>query len=197
MKPATRAIILKYLRTLHSWLGIIVMPWVLIAGFTGFYLNHKQAVLSIIESAPYDESQFDEWPDPKEGTVTQALKLASQNWTDELVSTIEEKTYHDRPAIIVTKPTGQIIVSKPTGHYFLKTNFRRQTFAPDGTLLDTKIYWNSVFGWLHTRGWLGTRFGTLLMDITSIALIVFALSGMFLWWMPRAKKFGRMIRRKA
>ncbi len=197
MKPATRATILKTLRTLHGWLGVIIMPWVLIAGFTGFYLNHKQAVLSVIEPAPYDEAQFDTWPDPQEGTLTQALKLAAQNWTDERVSTIEEKPYHNRPAIIVTKPSGQIIVSKPTGHYYIKTTFRRKTFAPDGTELDSKIYWGSIFGWLHARGWLGTRFGTWLMDITSLALIAFALSGMFLWWMPRAKKFARLVRRKA
>lgn len=195
MQQATKAKLLKYLRSFHGWLGILILPWVLVAGLTGFYLNHARAINALILPPAFDESVFDDWPDPQEGTLTQALKLAAGNWTDEQVKTIEDKPYHNRPAIIVTKPSGQVIVSKPTGHYYIKTWLTRKTYTPDGQLLDRHIYWGSLFKMLHTRGWFSTAPGTWLADITSLALVGFALSGIFLWWMPRAKKIRRALRR--
>ena len=41
---------LRFCRTIHSWLGAIVMPWVLIIGATGLYLNHERFVLNLIDS---------------------------------------------------------------------------------------------------------------------------------------------------
>ncbi|MBL9048118.1 MAG: hypothetical protein JNK34_12550, partial [Tabrizicola sp.] len=31
----------RLVRTLHSWLGLLILPWVILAGFTGLYMNHE------------------------------------------------------------------------------------------------------------------------------------------------------------
>lgn len=194
MKQANTARFLKVLRTFHSWIAIIVFPWVLIIGLTGFYLNHSKMILGWFEATAYDEIQFSEWPDIEVTRFT-ALNVAAEIWPDERVQKVEFSDYHDRPSIIIEKASGSVIVSEATGHYFVKTRLTRKTYAPDGTELHSKIYWGSAFKTLHTRGWLSSRFGTWLVDITSISLVIFSVSGIFLWWMPRAKKFARLVRR--
>ena len=195
MQQQTRAKILKILRTSHAWLAIVVLPWILMIGLTGFYMSHAKAVIKFMEPPSYDETLFADWPDSIQVTRETALNLAESIWLGEEVRKFTHKAYHDRPSYIMDLPSGQVIVSWATGHYFVKYGFTRETYAPDGTLLHSKKYWGSIFKVLHTRGWLSNRFGTWIADITSFSLVFFSLTGMFLWWMPRAKKIGRMVRR--
>lgn len=189
-----RAAVLRMLRTVHGWLGVFILPWIIILGLTGFYLNHWQAVLSLLEPAPYDESRFDEWPVTEPVTLEAARAVALRVWPDEPIRRVREVTYHRRPAFEFRKDSGYVIVTRPTGHYFVKTRFRRRTYAPDGTLLHSKIYWGPLFKRLHETGWIDRRLGTWLADITALAMVFFGLSGLALWLLPR---LGRARRRRA
>lgn len=40
---------MRLLKTIHSWLGVIVLPWVLIIGFTGLFLNHQSLVMGLLD----------------------------------------------------------------------------------------------------------------------------------------------------
>jgi len=195
MQRPTRANTLKILRISHAWVAILVLPWVLLIGLTGFYMNHARLISKFIEPAAYDESLFEAWPNSVETTRESALVLAESIWPGEEVTKLVSKSYHTRPSYIMELPSGQVIVSRATGHYFVKYGFTRETYAPDGTLLNSKKYWGSIFKTLHARGWLGSRFGTWIADITSLSLVFFSLTGVFLWWLPRAKKIGRMVHR--
>ncbi len=195
MKQATKARLLKSLRTIHGWMGIIIFPWILIIGFTGFYLNHSRMVLSWFEGPSYDESQFADWPDIG-ADEAMARALAQQLWPDQRLDRIDFDSYHGRQAILITVGDGQVILSQPTGHYFVKEGFTRKTFAPDGTLLHNKVYWGSAFKTLHTRGWLTSTFGTFIADVIAFALMIFAISGLIVWWLPRTKKIGRLFKRQ-
>ncbi|NOR64269.1 MAG: hypothetical protein GQ535_17505 [Rhodobacteraceae bacterium] len=190
MKQATKAKLLKFFRVTHGWLGVIVFPWIFVIGLTGLYLNHKSLVLDWIGSSAYDESQFADWP-VQDVTVTQALAIAKTYWPNEDVQSLKDDTYHDHDSFIFKKDSGRIIITQDTGHYFVKTNLTRRTFAPDGTLLHKKIYWASVFKWLHVRGWLNSDLGTWLADITAVAMVFFSLSGLWLFFAPRLKKIAR------
>jgi len=194
MTPASKAKLLKFFRITHGWLGLIVFPWILVIGLTGLYLNHGKLVLGWIGASEYDESQFAEWPDAQGVSMTDALTLAQSIWPNEAVTAISGGQYHGFESISFTKESGKIIVAQPTGHYFVKTNLTRKTYAPDSTLLHKKIYWSSVFKWLHVRGWLSTTFGTWLADITAGSMVLFSLSGLFMFFMPRAKKITRAVR---
>lgn len=175
-------------KTLHGWLGVIVLPWVIIIGLTGLFLNHERLVLGWLEGAGYDETQFDRWPDPHPLTATEARALAEQVLPGETLTLASDTVYHDRKAAIFDAKATQVIVALATGHYWIKTDFRRTTHAPDGSLLDTKTYWGAVFKRLHVRGWLSNQFGTWAADITAAAMVVFGLSGIILFLLPRLRR---------
>ncbi len=185
--------VLRTLRTVHGWLGILVLPWVIIIGMTGFYLNHSRTILNWVQGPAYNERTLLDWPGSKPVDEVEASLIASRYWSDVPFNEINAITYHDFPALQFRKTSGQVIVVKESGHYYVKTNYQRSTFAPDGTRVHHKYYWSSILGELHVRGWIGNTFGRWFADITALSMIVFGLSGMFLWWMPRSKRVKRFL----
>lgn len=78
----------RTLKTLHSWLGILILPWILVIGMTGLYLNHWQFVNRVLTQASYDESQFDRWPNPVEQNLEGTILLAQTLWPDNNVRNV-------------------------------------------------------------------------------------------------------------
>lgn len=187
----SRGRILRLFRTVHGWLGVFIFPWVIVIGATGFFLNHPKPFLWVLEGPKYAESKFDEWPVTEPATIDMARLVALSVWPDEAIVETKEKIYHDRQSFEFKKASGRIIVTQPTGHYFVKTNYTRRTYAPDGELLHSKIYWGSIFKGLHRAGWLGRSLGTWLADLTSLAMVIFGCTGAIVWWAPRSRRLLR------
>lgn len=179
---------MKVLRTTHSWLGIMVFPWIIIIGLTGVYLNHSQAIYSFIKQAKFSESQFKEKPRAEWGTREKARSISNLAWNNQPVTKVWEGPYHGRPSIYVKNPKGLTVLSIRTGHYYLKTRYTRRTFSPDGELLHTKYYWGAVFKVLHRAGWLGGALGTWIADVVGLVMMIFGISGMLMWSIPRVKR---------
>lgn len=184
---------LKFLRKLHSWLGIIALPWVILFGVTGFYLNHPDVIRSILPLTSYEDvgSRFEVLPKPL--TMEEAEKIAQAYWPESQMKSVSKSVYHGHEAINFEREAGQIIVAVDTGHYYVKSRLKNLQFSPDGDLVGRKIYWNYVFGVFHRTGWLGWSLGTILADITSLALITFGISGMVLWYLPKHKGLKRRL----
>lgn len=179
---------MRLLKTLHGWLGVIVLPWVIIIGLTGLFLNHERLVMGWLEGEGYDEAQFDVWPGAMPVTLDDAKALALRLYPDTDFSLGDDRTYHGREAAIFEAGGTQVIVALQSGHYWVKTDTSRVTHAPDGTVLETRTYWESIFKRLHVRGWLTSAFGTWLADITATAMVVFGLSGIVLFLVPRLRR---------
>jgi hypothetical protein len=179
---------MRVLKTVHGWLGVFVLPWVIIIGLTGLFLNHEGLVLRVLEGEGFDEAQFDTWPDPKPMTVAEARALAERLYSGQTPTLDNDTAYHGRMASILNLPGAQVIVALKTGHYWIKTDFHRETHAPDGTVLDAKTYWGSILKRLHVRGWLTSTFGTWLADITATAMVIFGLTGIVLFLLPRLRR---------
>ena len=184
---------LKFLRKLHSWLGIIALPWVILFGVTGFYLNHPDVIRSILPLTSYEDvgSRFEVLPKPL--TMEEAERIAQAYWPESQMKSVSKSVYHGHEAINFEREAGQIIVAVDTGHYYVKSRLKNLQFSPDGDLVGRKIYWNYVFGVFHRTGWLGWSLGTILADITSLALITFGVSGMVLWYLPKHKGLKRRL----
>lgn len=195
MKQATKAKLLKTFRVAHGWLGLFVFPWILVIGLTGIYQNHSKLVLGWIGSSNYDESQFADWTRDQPMTLAEAGAIAHTVWPEEGIREFTNEPYHDMASYIFRKESGRIIVTKATGHYYVKTSLTNRLYNPDGVELHKKIYWGSVFNWLHERGWLSNRFGTWLADITAGSMAVFALTGLFMFFLPRTKKIARRVKK--
>lgn len=194
MSQKIRIRVLRFLRKIHSLLGVIIFPLVLVVGLTGFYLNHSNLFYAFVGPQQIDETSFNNWPDIKPVTIASVAGLAKSIWPNAEITRIFRGDYHNRPSLNAETQKGTVIVSRDTGHYYVKTRYTRKTFDPDGTQLHSKTYWGTLFKGLHTRGWPSDRFGTLLSDLTSIALMVFALSGAIVWWVPRIRRLGRKTR---
>lgn len=179
---------MRLLKTVHGWLGVIVLPWVIIIGLTGLFLNHERLVMGWLESGGYDEAQFDAWPAARPVTVADAQALAQSLLPGENLVQSGDTRYHGREAAIFEASGTQVIVALQTGHYWVKTDLRRVTYAPDGTVLARKTYWEGIFKRLHVRGWLTSDFGTWAADITAAAMVVFGLTGIVLFLMPRLRR---------
>jgi len=179
---------MRLLKTLHGWLGVLVLPWVIIIGLTGLFLNHEGLVLGWLDGGGYDEATFDAWPGAQPLTVDAARALAERLLPGQSLTLDPDRSYHGREAASFDAVGIKVIVALKTGHYWVKTDFRRVTHAPDGTVLEAKTYWGAIFKRLHVRGWLTSTFGTWAADITAAAMVVFGLSGIVLFLMPRLRR---------
>ena len=179
---------MRFLKTLHGWLGVFVLPWVILIGLTGLFLNHEGLVLGWIKGEGYEEARFDTWPGAQPVTVDAARALAEAVVPGQTLTLDPDRSYHGREVATFDTVGTQVIVALKTGHYWVKTDLRRVTHAPDGTVLEAKTYWGSVFKRLHVRGWLTATFGTWLADITAAAMVIFGLTGIILFLLPRLRR---------
>lgn len=179
---------MRLLKTVHGWLGVLVLPWVIIIGLTGLFLNHEGLVLGLLASEAYDETQFEAWPDPRPMTAEDARAFVEQLYPDQPVNSSSDKSYRGREVATFDIDGTRVIVALKTGHYWIRTDFRRVAHAPDGSVLETKTYWGSLFKRLHTRGWVTRALGTWAADITAAAMVVFGLSGIVLFLVPRLRR---------
>lgn len=190
----TKAQTLKTLRSLHGWLGVILLPWIIAIGATGFYLNHARMILDVIEPEAFEESTLIDWPGAASVNRSAATDIAAQYWPQDLpVSEPSNVSYHGFDAYEFEHADGTVIVAQETGHYYVKSDYTRRTFAPDGTEVHSKIYWSTIFKRIHTRGWFDSRFASWLADITAVSMMLFGLTGIVLFWLPRARRFQRAI----
>lgn len=185
--------LLKLLRLVHSYLGLIALPWVIFFGVTGFYLNHPDIVLSAFPYKSYEDvgNEFPLREIPL--TAEQAAEIARDIWPNSKMQSIERGTYHGHDVITFIREAGRIIVAVDTGHFYTKSNIKNTLYTPSGKVAARKIYWRYVFGVFHRTGWLGWSLGTILADLTALALIIFGCSGLALWYIPKHKRLMRRL----
>jgi hypothetical protein len=185
---------LRLCRTVHGWLGALVMPWVLIIGSTGFYLNHTQLVLSAIGYSEFSENDL---AGASESDVTRQLiqQVAASVWPDERVLESGFVKYRGRQALALKKDSGLIIIPGPrTNHYFVNTTYTEKTYTIDGKLVHQQYNIKSMLKSLHERGWIGNRLGSWLADIVACAMVFFSLSGLIMWLIPRIRKLKGLVK---
>jgi hypothetical protein len=179
---------MRLLKTLHGWLGVIVLPWVILIGLTGLFLNHERLVMGWLEGEGFDEAEFDRWPGAQRLDIAAAQALAEAVLPGQTLTPAKETRYHGREAAVFEAGGTEVIVALQSGHYWVKTDLTRVTHAPDGTVLETRTYWEGIFKRLHEQGWLTRSFGTWLADITAAAMVLFGLSGIVLFLVPRLRR---------
>lgn len=185
----------RLVKTIHSWLGVLILPWVAAIGFTGLYMNHDDLILSLFPTEHYDTAGFDASPLARVQDEASAEAFAERLAPGaELFPDEEADRFRHRDVFTFDAGDYDVIVDRETGFGWTDSRYVTRTYAPDGAWLHTRIRWSRVLSSIHTRGWVGTALGTWLADITAGALVVFGLSGLVLFVMPRLR---RMKNRKA
>jgi hypothetical protein len=187
---------LRICRTMHSWLGALVMPWVLIIGATGFYLNHAQSVLELLGQTELSQSDLDNLTELPV-TAQMVRQIAETVWPDLPILDTNLVNYLGRQSFGFKKASGFIFVPASwTGYYFVETTLSRQTYALDGKLLHAQYNLKRIFKSLHETGWIGNGLGTWLADIVAVAMIFFSLSGITMWSVPKLRKLRGLAARR-
>ncbi len=176
----------RLLKTLHSWLGVFILPWVIMAGLTGLYMNHEDLVLSVFPDGDVGEGQFLDGGTAQ--TEASARALAEGMFGD--LGPSKSRTYQGRSALSFKADDGSdVVVDLETGHLWEVSRYVVTLHAPDGQVLARDRRWGRILSSLHQRGWVGTPLGTWLADITAGALMVFGMSGLILFASPRVRRW--------
>ena len=189
---------IRTLKTVHGWLGFFVMPWIVVIGLTGIYLNHSEAILAWLPGPSFDERQIETWPGARRVDYAGAEAIAASVFPEDSFKPSSKDSYHGFDAFILKGDSGRVIVAKDSGFYWVKTRFLRKTYDPDGRQVDTKIYWGRIFKVLHRAGWLDRdTLGTWPADIAGGAMALFGLTGMLMFLVPRIRRLrNRAARRR-
>jgi hypothetical protein len=175
---------LRFLRTIHGWIGVVVIPWVLLYGLTGFYLNHERDMAFLFGSDEVDLL----WREDQPGRLSDeaaARAWFAQVFPDLPVEKVTDEDYHGKPAFQIATGSLLVIAPKNSSFYFDKTSHVRQLHDNTGAVINHHVYWPSILKELHTHGWLRSPLGTTLADLFSLLLIGFGLTGACLWTIPR------------
>ncbi|MBI1172087.1 hypothetical protein GC209_11860 [bacterium] len=182
----------RFLKTVHGWLGVLILPWIVMAGLTGFYQNHGDLVEAVLPFAAPSTDEivalFQSQPvaqvDPAE-----AAKLAARLLPD-LAAAVAPVGFLGRATYQARSPQGRILrIDAATGAYALQGDFVTTYHRHDGSLLVRVVNWGKLFVLLHRAGWAGDRFGTWPADLTALALVVFGSSGLYLFLTPRLRRW--------
>ncbi len=176
----------RFLRSLHSWLGALILPWVVIAGFTGIYMNHRSMVVDLLPKGGYDLTVLDQAASlPFEDD---AIAVLAQNWGKMDLSNPGTSRLHGRPVLQFDTGSETALVDVQTGYYWIKTRYQERFFDPNGRRIGRIVHWSKLLQQLHKSGWLGGALGSWPADICAAALVVFGLSGMYLFIAPRVRR---------
>ncbi len=173
----------KHWKSLHSYMGLIFGIVILMIGVTGFILiEHDKFGL-------------------KDKPVTFAPLVA---WYDNMPD--EEKDYKEREVVTlytadgkpveVASDHGAILVAEADNRWIkakesmMGISVTKKAFAKTEIPKEEKLHWGKVVDDLHTGkffgGWLNV-----LYYITALSLVIFTLSGVYLWYKPWAQKRAR------
>lgn len=168
-------------RRWHRWLGLGFLLPTLLLGLTGILLNHKELFFGGGPAQPLrgllsTASGVEQLP----LSFADALERGREVWGEIALEKIELKEDKGRLVYkLVPGPGRELLLDAQSGEARLIDGLRVKG-ANDATRID----WKKLTSELHSGKIVGLA-GRLLMDAAALALAVLALSGLYLWALPR------------
>jgi len=179
---------LRWCRTIHSWLGVLILPWVIVIALTGFYINHPQGFHSLLG---YQDITSAELSNLQPVQVNQQLveTIVKANWPSEELLGQGQSRYRNRQMFAISKPSGTIYIPIPaTNIYFVREGMRERIVGIDGTQFRDQLPYPQMFRVLHEQGWLSSTFGTFFADLVALAMVLFGFTGLLMFSVPKVRK---------
>jgi hypothetical protein len=189
MKFLPRLNIERNLRSLHGWMGFLIMPWVIIAGLSGLYLNHPSwfaGLLPLAASTPPEEFTLHPTSAPVDAAGAYAAAAAVLGTSQ--IAKERDDAFRKTEVLTYSTDGASAMVAVESGHVWVQTDYMLRLYDPRLQLIGREVRWSRVISSLHERGWVGNGLGRWLADITAGALVVFGLSGMYLFLAPRIRR---------
>ena len=180
---------MRWIKILHGWMGVLVLPWVIIFGLTGFFLNHQNL--------------FGEWPDadllqqalPQDSTGRLATKEQVESWVQTIRPGVEMKSMQqgDLNGVLAWQieiTGGTLTAPVNSSSYFEVTQMQVRLLDGQNSVVRRDLNWKHISRELHVHGWLSDAPGTLIADAFSFILVGFGVSGLALWGWPRLRRMS-------
>jgi hypothetical protein len=180
------------LRTAHAWVGVSALTLFVLVALTGVYLNHTG--LFRLEDAPVEQGVLLTTATPASAvpiSPAQALEVARGEWGDVPLQFVQLRQEGDRLVYKVRRRgrSDEVTVDASSGRLLAVRGTLQETrFTDDGSARDTRIPWSRVFYDLHTGRLLGEG-GKLIIDAGALALLLLGTSGVYLFVVPRWRKW--------
>ena len=181
----------RFVRRSNGWLAFFVLPMVFLFGLLVLSLSHTSSVLNVTGSQPFDTSIVAKAPRLEGIDASVAFSLSKQIWPDARLSAPVETTLWGHPAFEVVTDKGTVVLTSQSGYYFVSSALGERIYAPNG---------EKVYGHIDLSGLSRALFGYdaassaaygYLTNLIGLAMIVFSLSAMYLWWSPRLRLLSR------
>lgn len=186
--------LLLRLRSWHAWAGMSALLMLVLLAVSGVYLNHPEVFG--LDPAPPDRGQI---LSTSSGDLAElvppgrALAAAYEQWGEAKVLFVQLREEGDRLVYRVRRrgSSDEVIVDARTGRLVaVRRQFQEVRHAEDGTVQESRVSWTRVMFDLHTGRILGFP-GRLIADAGGIALLVLAISGIYLFVVPRWRKWRK------
>jgi hypothetical protein len=184
--------LLLRLRSWHAWAGMSALVILVLVAVTGVYLNHPE-VLGL-DPAPSDTGRV---LSTSSGDLAElvpmsrALAAAHAEWGEAKVLFVQLREEGDRLVYRVRRrgSSDEVTVDARTGKLLaVRRQLQEVRFDDDGTAHESQICWTRVMFDLHTGRILGFS-GRLIADAGGIALLLLGASGIYLFIIPRWRRW--------
>lgn len=177
----------KLNRRSHLYLGLFLMPWLLMYGVSSFIVIHNKWFQ---RERPARELVF-------EKSYSRPVNLAGANNSPELRAAAEEilKECNLEGAFWVDKPGADRLHIE---RFSFRDSISLIYSAKDGKVKAERqtIPWTQLPQRMHFRGGyeqpgFGNKFWGLLVDVACFSIIIWVVSGLIMWWrLPRVRTWG-------
>ncbi len=168
---------LATIRKIHRTTGIVAAPLIVIIGLSGLFLSHGNDFERLFYSDKHHlETSGEPW------TPEQAMALAGKV----LGGTVEEvkkRRKKDRLYIRFSDRTMKwpwLIVETATHSYWWINRYSKVHYDENDGWIERRWFLKRIAKDMHT-GWILRDFGKFVIDILSLCLVVFAVSGTIMW----------------
>lgn len=187
--PARPRNLERNLKKLHHFLGLAVLPWLIVLGLGALLLNHAPVLRSLLPyTKPADLAVLDNWPDAQPVSANAAGAIARRTWPWAVHDITRKGFFRDLPVFRIASDAGEVIVLRDTGFYWVQTRFWRVFHDTAGRELSRTLRFGVGAGHSHAGGLAKAQVFEILADLVSVMLVAFGVSGLALVLVPRRRR---------
>ena len=161
----------RRIKSLHGWMGCLVWPWIVMIALTGLYQNHAAAIDPWLPGDPMTAERLATLPAHPTAPTT----------------ALQPVTVFGRPGWQAAD--GSSGFDATTGASWQVGPWLTTWSDAEGNRIGWRMEWQKLFLRLHRAGWADERLGTWPADLAALALVLFGLSGLWLFLTPRLRRW--------
>lgn len=170
----------QFNRRLHLYMGLLLLPWIVMYGTSAFVINHNDYFQSL-----YDDGQ-PAWNQRSVENYDRTFPPGTDR--REIANTVLADLQIDDEFDVRWQGQNRLLITTPG--FWSMTRVTWDVDKQRVSVADRRFQWNSFFIRLHERSgyhydsWLHDLWA-ITVDLTCAGFLVFIASGLYMWWQIR------------